>query len=37
MTICLLTCSLNQITIGNSRELIGLSMQQSLRELEGVG
>ncbi len=37
MTICLLKCSLNQITIRNSRELIGLTMQESLRELEGVG
>jgi hypothetical protein len=37
MTLYLLTCYLNQITTGDSRELIGLTMQQPLLELEEVG
>ena len=37
MTLSLLECSLNQITVGDSRELIGCTMQHSLLELEGVG
>jgi hypothetical protein len=36
MILSLLTCSLNQITVGENCELIGFTMQQPLRELEGV-
>jgi len=37
MTLYLLECYLNKLTVGDSRELIGFTMQQSLLELEGVG
>ena len=37
MTLYFLECSLNQIIVGDSRELIGFTIQQSLLELEGVG
>ena len=36
MILSLLTCSLNQITVGNSRELMGLTTQQLLLEREGI-
>ena len=36
MTLSLLTCSFNQTTVGDSRELIGLTMLQPLLEREGV-
>jgi len=37
MTLSLLKCSLNQTTLGDSRDLMGFTMQQPLLELEGVG
>ncbi len=37
MTLYFLECSSNQITVGDSRDLMGFTMQQPLLELEGVG
>jgi hypothetical protein len=37
MTLYFLECSLNQIIIGDSRELMGFTIQQPLLELEGRG
>ncbi len=37
MILSLPECSLNQITAGDSRELIRSTMQQSLLEMEGAG
>ncbi len=37
MTLSPLEYYLNQITVGENRELIGFATQQSLPELEGVG